>query len=176
MNASNETLPMEGMCRLYPVIDSKSGKIADKPVYESVFTSGEIKDFAAWKQLPSGEYRFILSVRDRNGKEVSNADNAVNLMLFSLADPRPAMFVETFLYEKNTEFDATHPAVFYFGTSMQDAYVLVDVFGQKGRLESRTLSLSDSIVRMKYPYRKEYGDGVAVQFTFVKTVSYIPAG
>ena len=168
MNASNETLPMEGMCRLYPVIDSKSGKIADKPVYESVFTSGEIKDFAAWKQLPSGEYRFILSVRNRNGKEVSNADNAVNLMLFSLADPRPAMFVETFLYEKNTEFDATHPAVFYFGTSMQDAYVLVDVFGQKGRLESRTLSLSDSIVRMEYPYRKEYGDGVAVQFTFVK--------
>ena len=43
--------------------------VADKPVYESVFTSGEIKDFAAWKQLPSGEYRFILSVRDRNGKE-----------------------------------------------------------------------------------------------------------
>ena len=35
-------------------------------------------------------------------------------MLFSLADPRPAMFVETFLYEKNTEFDATHPAVFLF--------------------------------------------------------------
>lgn len=88
--------------------------------------------------MPSGEYRFILSVRDRNGKEVNNADNAVNLMLFSLAEPRPAMFVETFLYEKNTEFDATHPAVFYFGTSMQDAYVLVDVFGQKGRLESRT--------------------------------------
>ena len=51
---------------------------------------------------------------------------------------------------------------------MQDAYVLADVFGQKGRLESRTLSLSDSILRMEYPYREEYGDGVAVQFTFVK--------
>lgn len=60
-----------------------------------------------------------------------------------------------FLYEKNTEFDATHPALFYFGTSMQDAYVLADVFGQKGRLESRTLSLSDSILRMEYPYREE---------------------
>ena len=51
---------------------------------------------------------------------------------------------------------------------MKDAYVLVDVFGQKGRLESRTLSLNDSILRMEYPYREEYGDGVAVQFTFVK--------
>ena len=45
----------------------------------------------------------------------------------------------------------------------EDAYVLVDVFGQKGRLESRTLSLNDSILRMEYPYREEYGDGVAVQ-------------
>ena len=56
----------------------------------------------------------FMSVRDRDGKEVSNADNAVNIVLFSLADPRPAMFMETFLYEKNTEFDATHPAVFLF--------------------------------------------------------------
>ena len=104
----------------------------------------------------------------RDGKEVSNADNTVNIVLFSLTDTRPAMFMETFLYEKNTEFDATHPALFYFGTSMKDAYVLVDVFGRKGRLESRTLSLSDSILRMEYPYREEYGDGVAVQFTFVK--------
>jgi len=168
MNAVNETLSMEGMCRLYPVLDSKTGKVSDRPVYESTFISGETKDFAAWKQLPSGEYRFVMSVRDRDGKEVSNADNMVNIVLFSLADARPAMFMETFLYEKNTEFDATHPALFYFGTSMQDAYVLADVFGQKGRLESRTLSLSDSILRMEYPYREEYGDGVAVQFTFVK--------
>lgn len=168
MNAVNETLAMEGICRLYPVLDSKTGKISDKPVYESTFTSGETKDFAAWKQLPSGAYRFVMSVRDRDGKEVSNADNTVNIVLFSLTDTRPAMFMETFLYEKNTEFDATHPALFYFGTSMKDAYVLVDVFGRKGRLESRTLSLSDSILRMEYPYREEYGDGVAVQFTFVK--------
>lgn len=168
MNAVNETLSMEGMCRLYPVLDSKTGKISDKPVYESAFMSGEKKDFTAWKQLPSGEYRLILSVRGRDGKEVSNADNAVNIVLFSLKDERPAVFMETFLYEKNTEFDTTHPAIFYFGTSMKDAYVLVDVFGQKGRLESRTLSLNDSILRMEYPYREEYGDGVAVQFTFVK--------
>lgn len=167
-NAVNETLPMDGICRLYPVAGSKAGKVSGKPVYESTFTSGEMKDFAAWKQLPSGEYRLVLSVRDRNGKEVSNADNAVNIVLFSLDDAHPAAFMNTFLYEKNTEFDAAHPAVFYFGTSYKDAYVLVDVFGQKGRLESRTLSLNDSILRMEYPYEEAYGDGVAVQFAFVK--------
>lgn len=167
-NAANQVLAIEGICRLYPVIDSKTGKIADKPVYESPFKSGEKKDFSVWKQLPSGEYRFVMSVRDRNGKEVSNEDDKVTVILFSLTDPHPAVFMETFLYEKNTEFDAAHPAVFYFGTSYKDAYILVDVFGRRGRIESRTLSLSDSILRMEYPYKDEYGDGISVQFTFVK--------
>ena len=167
-NVMNQVITIDGICRLYPVIDSRSGKIADKPIYESPFKSGEVKDFSAWKQLPSGEYRFIMSVRDRNGKEVSNKDNAANVVLFSLADPKPAVFMETFLYEKNTMFDAAHPAVFYFGTSYKDAYVLVDVFGRKGRIESHVLSLNDSILRMEYPYKEEYGDGIAVQFAFVK--------
>ena len=57
MNAVNETLSVKGTCRLYPVLDSKTGKISDKPVYESAFMPGEKKDFTAWKQLPSGEYR-----------------------------------------------------------------------------------------------------------------------
>lgn len=41
-------------------------------------------------------------------------------------------------------------------------------FRAERQIESRTLSLNDSILRMEYPYREEYGDGVAVQFTFVK--------
>ena len=107
-------------------------------------------------------------MRGRDGKEVSNADNAVNIVLFSLKDERPAVFMETFLYEKNTEFDTTHPAIFYFGTSMKDAYVLVDVFGQKGRLESRTLSLNDRFSVWNILIGKSMETEFAVQFTFVK--------
>ena len=167
-NAINQIIEIDGLCRLYPVIDSKTGKVADKPVYEGTFKSGEEKDFSAWKQLPSGEYRLVMSVRARDGKEVSNEEDKVNIILFSLADPKPPVFMETFLYEKNTQFDAAHPAVFYFGTSYKDAYILVDIFGRKGRIESHTLSLSDSILRLEYPYKEEYGDGIAVQFTFIK--------
>lgn len=168
-NAIGQTIAIEGICRLYPVVDFMRGKIADKPVYEGTFVSGEKKDFAAWRQLPSGRYRLILSVRGSDGKEVSNANsNYVDIILFSLSDSRPPVFMENFLYEKNTEFDATHPAVFYFGTSCKDTYILVDIFGRKGRMESTVLQLSDSIVRMEYLYKEEYGDGIAVQFTFVK--------
>lgn len=168
MNANNRILNIEGTCRLYPLLDSKTGKMADKPVYEGTFKSGEIKEFPSWRQLPSGQYRFVMSVKGRDGKEVNNAENAADIVLFSLTDPRPAVFMETFLYEKNLGFDAAHPAVFYFGTSYKDTYILVDMFGDKGRISSSVLSLNDSIVRLEYPYKEEYGDGVAVQFTFVK--------
>lgn len=167
-NANNETIPVEGICRLYPVLDPKTGKIAEKPAYESSFKSGKVKDFAAWKGLPSGEYRFVMSVRGQDGKEISDATNAMNVVLFSLSDTRPAAFTELFIYEQNTSFDASHPTVVYMGTSFKDAYVLVDIFDGKGRIKSSTLSLSDSIVRMEYPYKEAYGDGIAVQFTFVK--------
>lgn len=168
-NANRQLLNIEGIYRLYPIIDVKTGQIAEKPVAEGRFTSHERKNFPEWKQLPSGKYRLILSIRDTDGKEVSNADrNPSDIYLFSLSDARPAVFMSDFIYEKNTKFDAIHPAVFYFGTSFKDAYVLIDVFGKNGRMNSRTMTLNDSIVRMEYPYKEEYGDGLSVQFTFVK--------
>ena len=66
------------------------------------------------------------------------------------------------------EFDATHPAVFCFGTSKKDAYVMMNVFSGDKLLESKTLNLSDTIVRFEYPYQESYGDGVFVNFCMVR--------
>lgn len=168
-NSNRQLLNMEGIYRLYPIINVKTGKIAEKSVLEATFTSHVRTNLSEWKQLPSGKYRLILSVRDSEGKEVSNAErNPTDIILFSLSDTRPAAFMDNFLYEKNTKFDAIHPAVFYYGTSFQNTYVLVDIFGKNGRFESRAMTLNDSIVRMEYPYKEEYGDGISIQFTFVK--------
>ena len=71
-------------------------------------------------------------------------------------------------YEVNTRFDAEHPALFYFGTSEKDAYVLMDVFSGNKHLESKLLHLSDSLVRFEYPYREAYGNGLGITFAFVR--------
>jgi len=39
-----------------------------------------------------------------------------NTILFSREDNRPPVETTVWFYEANTEFDATHPAVFCFGT------------------------------------------------------------
>lgn len=168
-NAAHETLDMKGTCRLYPLTGTVQKAIAGAPVYEGTFRSGERKEFPDWRSLPSGEYRLILTIHDKEGREVSNEEtNFTDLLLFSATDTRPATFQETFIYEQCTEFDAIRPASVRFGTSFRDAYVWAELFGKQGRLESRILQLSDSIMQLTYPYKEEYGDGVSLWLTFVK--------
>lgn len=83
---------------------------------------------------------------------------------------RPASAGETptWFYAENTEFDATRPAVFCFGTSEKDTYVMMNVFCGDKQLESKALNLSDTIVRFTYPYLESYGDGIFVNFCMVR--------
>ena len=164
-NMSGETLPVEGIYRIYPYTASRPTE-GEAPLLEGRFTSGVEQTFAEWNRLPSGHYRLMLSVRDSRGRE--DILPAGDFVLFSEADTRPPLFSPLFLYERQTEFDASQPARLYFGTSCPDAYVLMDIFTPTRRLESRTLSLSDSIACLDFPYRAEYGEGVAVLFTLVK--------
>lgn len=55
-----------------------------------------------------------------------------------------------------------------FGASYKDAYVFLNFFTEQGRVESRVLQLSDSIVRLEFPYKEAYGEQMRVNFTFVK--------
>lgn len=168
-NQSGQTLEQTGFYRLYPLTDSRNGRVAEEPAYEGTFTSGQEMSLEAWRQLPSGGYRLVLGTTDRTGQAVDNRkESGQDVWLFSRSDRRPSMFRDLFAYEENTAFDASHPAAFLFGTSHRDAYVLMDVFCARGRIESRTLALSDTIIRLEYPYREAYGDGIGVQFSFVK--------
>lgn len=155
------------------VVTTRKGKpngIQEKPVLEGTFISGQPLDCSAWKALPSGNYRLVLSVRDSLGREENSGQTGggTSFMLFSKADKRPAAFCTTFSYSENTEFDAQHPAAFLFGTSYKDAYVFMDIFRERKRIESRVLQLNDTILRMEFPYEERYGNGIDIYFCFVK--------
>lgn len=136
---------------------------------EGAFTANRLQDFSAWNKLPSGSYRLKLSVRDSLGREENNGEyGSDSFVLFSKSDKRPAAFTDFFYYKENDEFDAQHPAAFLLGTSHRDTYVLMDVFCDRKRIESRVLQLNDTIIRMEYPYKEAYGKGVTLLFNFVK--------
>lgn len=165
-NLDGQDLDMQGTYRLYAVGKTDESTL----VRQGVFTSGKRLSLDEWKQLPSGNYRLELAAKGRDGKEEQNADgNAAVFLLFSKHDSRLPVFLDDFMYGgEQVEFDEAQPAVFYYGTSHKDAYVLVDVYGEQGRIEHGVLQLSDTLMRQEFPYKESYGKGVNIRFTFVK--------
>lgn len=170
-NLDRQPVKVEGTYRLYAVTDydsskqAKDQKTAANPALSGMFASNVETVLDSWKSLASGAYKLVLSAKDDQGREVT-AEKII--VLFSVSDKRPPVYSPVWVYRQNTQFDATHPAVFYFGTSEKDAYVMADVFSGLKRLKHKVLNLNDSIVRFEYPYKEKYGDGLTVSFAFVK--------
>ena len=162
-NADNQLLEMQGVYRLYRL---QGNQPEQQPTFEGSFTSGEQLTLEAWKQLPSGQYRLQLSVAGKEDK------SETDLLLFSKHDSRLPAFREQFIHVENTEFDAAHPAVLYYGTSFRDAYVWIDINKEEGRIERSVLQLTDSLLRLEYPYQEAYGKGITVSFNVVKNGQY----
>ncbi len=115
--------------------------------------------------LPSGNYRLKLSAKDTQGRECTASKN---FLLFSLNDKRPPFVITDWFYQDGLEFDAASPATVYIGSSEKNVYLLYDVFAGNKRLESKRIELSDSVISFRFPYKKEYGDGILVSMAFVK--------
>ena len=106
-----------------------------------------------------------LSAKDTQGRECTASKN---FLLFSLNDKRPPFVITDWFYQDGLEFDAASPATVYIGSSEKNVYLLYDVFAGNKRLESKRIELSDSVVSFRFPYKKEYGDGILVSMAFVK--------
>ena len=163
-NLNGQPVEVKGTFSLYQAKDADFKQLDENPAATGTFTSNEEMTIE-WGNLPSGPYVLKAVVKDGQGKEVTAEANTI---LFSREDNRPPVETTVWFYEANTEFDATHPAVFCFGTSKKDAYVMMNVFSGDKLLESKTLNLSDTIVRFEYPYRESYGDGVFVNLCMVR--------
>ncbi|MDR3119135.1 MAG: alpha-2-macroglobulin [Mediterranea sp.] len=164
-NLSFEPVAVEGLYKLYRYSDHATKTLAEAPACTGTFTSNTETAYPQWKSLPTGYYKLMLTACDDQGRE---SGHEATVILFSAADKRPATRIGLWYYPLNTDFDAAHPGEFLFGTSEKDACVFVDAFSGNKRIESRSLHLSDTVVRFTYPYRPEYGDGLAVTFCYVK--------
>jgi hypothetical protein len=165
VNLNRKPVEVEGAYRLYRYSNYITKTLAEVPTHTGTFVSNIKTMLPEWKSLPAGAYKFMLTARDEHGRE---ATYETEILLFSAGDTRPIEHIGLWYRPVNTEFDASHPGEFLFGTSEEDAYVLMDVFSGNRRLESRSLHLSDTIVRFAYPYQPEYGDGLTITFCYVK--------
>lgn len=176
-NFDSQMVSLKGVYRLYRLAatdkpereseenDKNSQIKKGEPIQTGSFISNTPLSLE-WQSLPSGRYSFEYTVTDSIGNQ--QTDQAT-FTLFSTGDVRPPVPTNQWVYAERTEFNPHQPAVFYYGTSLKDAQIMMYVLSNNRLVERRVLkNVSDSIMRFEYPYQESYGDGVSVNFYFVK--------
>jgi len=157
-NLSHKPVNVEGTYQLF----TKGNK---KPVLEGKFVSNKLQELVEWKELPSGEYNLILSALDEKGRKAT-FDKL--LVLYSVNDKQSPVSKPVWFKKMSDTFAPGKPVTILFGSREKDLHVLYDIFVGGKRIESRRLALSDAVQRFDIPYKNEYGDGIYVNFCFVK--------
>ena len=155
-NASGTPLDGKGEYIIY------KGK---EKVASATFEANKAVEIPALRQLPSGKYLIEAEVP---GVTDSSSALRFNFMIFSLDDKRPADSTEIWTYATSDVLPRDSDVTVQIGTSMHDVVGFYDVIGNGKLLESRQIPMSDTIINLKYRYKEEYGDGVAITFGFMR--------
>ena len=115
--------------------------------------------------LPAGRYRMVATVTDERNRTVQDEQDFV---LFSLDDTRLPVPMTDWFYQDGETLSAEHPATVSIGSSEDSVHLFVDVYRADRRIESRRLILNHEIKKFTFPYREEYGDGISVNFAFLR--------
>ena len=167
VNLDCQPLEVSGGYSLFSMAEgvTSAEAIKQSPSFDGTFVANQALANDSWKALPSGKYVMIYNAFDNQGREV---EGEKEFTIFSLDDTCPPTQIAEWYYEVNSEFDAYNPAIFYYGTSFNDAHVMMKVLCKDKVLESKILKLSNSIERFEFDYKDSYENGLTVLFCFVK--------
>lgn len=118
-----------------------------------------------FKTMTSGMYQLVCTTTDTNGKQEQDISE---FTLYAPGDNHIPVKAYAWMVTSNTEFAPGRPAVIHFGTAAEDVYLLYRVMNGTTCLESTWMPLSNTLKTFTIPYKESYGEGVSVQFTFVK--------
>ena len=113
--------------------------------------------------LSSGRYQLQVSVKDETGHE---SECNTEFVLFSLKDKRLPYRTEVWCYQVSDKADGT--TTIYLGSKEKDVCLFFDAYTENGKVESKRIHFSDSLLTFRYAYKEEYGTGLRLSFAFAK--------
>lgn len=89
--------------------------------------------------------------------------------LFSLTDKRPVVDTPDWAYISAQEFPRNgEPVQLQIGSSRPDTHIIYSIISGKKEIESGTYDISDSLLNIRFSYKEEYGEGLLLNFIWVK--------
>jgi hypothetical protein len=164
-------VPMEGTYRIL---------YGTATVAQGTFASGDTLQLPA-TLVPGVEYSIeATAVNPHSGKDVKDRAS-VTFYNSALPVTSPvAMGTDTkcradvqpverdLFYTDNTEFVLGGHVDLYFSTSETDAYIIYNVYGKDGILESQRAVTDGTMKHLRLPYKKEWGEGINVEVMYVR--------
>lgn len=162
VNLNHQPVEVQAVYTVYPL--DNEGRKGKEVCHRTIETQQSFIPDDLLK-LPAGRYRIEVSATDEQGRLCLAEQDFV---LFSLSDRRLTVHSPEWFYQDGTEFDGQHPVDLYVGSSEKDVYLLYDVYSGSKRIKSERIMLSDEIRKFSYSYKPEYGDGITVNFAFMR--------
>ena len=116
------------------------------------------------RQMPSGAYLLTLSGTGEHG----NVSQQEIIYLYSRKDPRPPVNTYAWAVPVKTTCAIGEEAEFIFGTSVENAHVLYEIYNGTKLLRRERLLLSDENRTFRVPYEQEFGSECEILFTYLK--------
>lgn len=128
----------------------------------NTLTDSVCPDFSSWA---SGAY-LIQAQENLPGRDSVSVRKII--YLYSAEDTRPPYLTYNWLPQDKISCNPGESAEINFGTSARNIYLWYEVYTYKGLVQQKQMILSDTILRLKVPYEKDYGNNFYVNLSFIK--------
>ena len=174
-NANHEKVEMKGTYKIY---------YEERVLSEGAFVSGE--QVLLPKTLKPGvHYGIEAVVEDSQGVEVKGSQwftpyrsdmpvTDIRQLGTSAKRRQDDQQKELdFIYAPSDTYTVGGSLDVYFSTKETDAYIIYNVYGAEGLLESHVAVTDGSMKRLRLPYRKEWGEGMKVNIMYVRNGRFV---
>lgn len=116
---------------------------------------------SGWQNLPSGRHRLLAIC----GNDTIDRE----FIVFSFNDKKPPVGMPAFFGISERIFPADgKPVTVLLGSADQDVHVVYTMIADKQIIESGSIGLSDELVKQTLSYQPQYGNGLLVNYAWVK--------
>lgn len=145
-------------------------EVRDTTVEKTVLT-GEIRInqqdslLLPLEKFASGAYLFTVICGEKKADQI--------FYLYATDEQRPPIPTYSWLPQRQFTCRPGESVEIPFGTSIQGAYVMYELFTPDKLLERRFLTLNDTIIKINIPYKSTYGRKLQLTISYVKDQHYI---
>ena len=92
-----------------------------------------------------------------------------DFVVFSLDDKRPAIETDDWSYQRDFTFpNDGKPVTIQVGSSDKDVHIVYSIFAADRLIETGAVDKTNELINRKFTYKEEYGDGIVLNFAWVK--------